>query len=208
MEMARCMLHQKELPKKLWVEAASTTVFIQNRLLTRALQNQTPCEAWFGFKPSLDFLKVFGCLCYSHVPQVKRDKLDKRAEPGVFVGYNTISKAYRIFQPQTRKILISRDVHFMEDESGCWSDSKKNQNYELELEDTIDDPPVRGTRLLSDIYSRSNAAMCNIAMCEPASFEEAVMKEKWLAAMQEELSMIERNHRSLFQDLMIEMSLG
>jgi hypothetical protein len=55
MEMVRCMLHQKELPKKLWAEAASTTVFIQNRLPTRALQNQTPFEAWFGFKPSLDF---------------------------------------------------------------------------------------------------------------------------------------------------------
>ncbi|KAI4297629.1 hypothetical protein L6164_037513 [Bauhinia variegata] len=81
----------------------------------------------------------------------------------------------------------------MEDESWCWSDLKKNQNSELELEDTIDDPPVRGTRLLSDIYQRSNAAMCNIAVCEPASFEEAVMKEKWLAAMQEELSMIEKN---------------
>ncbi|KAI4328670.1 hypothetical protein L6164_021005 [Bauhinia variegata] len=125
--------------------------------------------------------------------RVKRDKLDKRAEPGVFIGYSTISKAYRIFQPQTGIILISRDVHFMEDESWCWSDSKKNQNYELELEDTIDDPPVRGTRLLSDIYQRSNAAICNIAVCEPASVEEAVMKEKWLAAMQEELSMIEKN---------------
>jgi transposase InsO family protein len=45
MEMARCMLHQKELPKKFWAEAASTAVFIQNRLLTRALQNKTPFEA-------------------------------------------------------------------------------------------------------------------------------------------------------------------
>ena len=93
MDMVRCMLHQHELPKKLWAEAASTAVFIQNRLPTRALQNQTPFEAWFGFKPSLDFFKVFGCLCYSHVPQVKRDKLDKKAEPGIFIGYSTISKA-------------------------------------------------------------------------------------------------------------------
>ena len=27
MEMTRCMLHEKELPKKLWAEAANTAVF-------------------------------------------------------------------------------------------------------------------------------------------------------------------------------------
>ncbi|RDX79373.1 hypothetical protein CR513_40217, partial [Mucuna pruriens] len=74
--------------------------------------------------------------------EVKRDKLDKRVEHGIFIGYSTISKAYRIFQPQTGKILISRDVHFMEDEKWCWSDSKKNQNVVLELEDTLDDAPI------------------------------------------------------------------
>lgn len=31
MEMARCMLHEKELPKKkFWVEIANTAVFLQN----------------------------------------------------------------------------------------------------------------------------------------------------------------------------------
>ncbi|WVY89496.1 hypothetical protein V8G54_035010 [Vigna mungo] len=174
-EMARCMLHQKELPKKFWAEATNIAVFIQNRLPTRALQNQTPFQAWFGFKPSLYFLKVFGCLFYSHIPQIKRDKLDKRAAAGLFIGYNTISKAYRIFQPQTGKILIN--------ENWCWSDLKKSQNTELEVEDTVDDPPVRGTRLLFDIYQKSNVSLCNIAICEPSSFEEAAKEEKWLAAM-------------------------
>ena len=73
-------------------------------------------EAWYGHKPSLSFLKVFGCLCFTHVPQIKRDKLDKRALPGIFIGYSTVEKAYKIFQPQTGKIVISRDVHFVEDE--------------------------------------------------------------------------------------------
>jgi len=55
LEMAMCMLYQKELPNKFWAEAANTTVFIQNRIPAQAIQNQTPFEAWFGFKPSLDF---------------------------------------------------------------------------------------------------------------------------------------------------------
>ncbi|KAI9160021.1 hypothetical protein LWI28_004332 [Acer negundo] len=41
---------------------------------------------------------------------VKRDKLDKKAELGIFVGYNSISKAYRIYLPQNNKVIVSRDV--------------------------------------------------------------------------------------------------
>ena len=52
----------------------------------------------------------------------------------------------------------------------------------------IDDTPIRGTKLLSDVYQR-----CNIAVCEPANFEEAKMDQNWITAMKEELFMIERN---------------
>ncbi|GAU16908.1 hypothetical protein TSUD_36660 [Trifolium subterraneum] len=114
----------------------------------------------------------------SIMDMVKRGKLDKKAEPGIFIGYSTISKAYKIFQPQTGKNLVSRDVHFMENEKWSWSDPK-NKNVALEFQDTIDDPPVRGTRLVSDIYQRSNIVVCNIAVFESSSFEEAATEEKW-----------------------------
>ncbi|XP_040950816.1 uncharacterized mitochondrial protein AtMg00810-like [Gossypium hirsutum] len=56
MEMSRCMLHEKNLPKKFWVEAANTVVFLQNRLPTKTMKEHTPFET-------------------------KRDKLDRRASP-------------------------------------------------------------------------------------------------------------------------------
>jgi len=40
MEMTRCMLHEKELPKKLWAEAANTSVYLLNKMPTRALQKK------------------------------------------------------------------------------------------------------------------------------------------------------------------------
>jgi len=61
MEMARCMLHEKELPKTFWAEPANTTVFLQNRLPTKILKYKTPFEARYGYKPSLTFLKVLIC---------------------------------------------------------------------------------------------------------------------------------------------------
>lgn len=124
------MLHEKELPKKLWAEATSTTVFFLNRLPTRVLNNKTPHEAWFGYKPNLQNLKIFGCLCFSYVPQVKRDKLDKKVEPAIFIGYSNTFMAYRIFQPQNGKLLISKDVKFMEDKQWNWEETteKKKKN--------------------------------------------------------------------------------
>lgn len=71
------MLHEKELLKMLWAKFVSTIVFLLNKLPTRALQGKTPFEAWFDYKPDLRNLKTFGCLCFSYVPQVKRDKLNK-----------------------------------------------------------------------------------------------------------------------------------
>ena len=53
MEMARCLLFEKDLPKKFWAKAVNTAVFLLNRLPTRALQNKTTYEAWHGYKPSL-----------------------------------------------------------------------------------------------------------------------------------------------------------
>ena len=113
MEMTRCMQHEKELPKKLWAKAANTLVYLLNKMLTRALLKKTQFEAWFrallkktqfeawfGYKPDLQHLKIFCYIYFPHVPQVKRDKHDKKPEPGVLIGYNSLSKAYRIFQPQ------------------------------------------------------------------------------------------------------------
>lgn len=196
-EMTICMLHEKILPKQFWAEAASTAVFLRNRLPTTALKNQTPFEAWFGYKPSLNFLKIFGCLCFTHVPQVKRDKLDKRATRCIFVGYNTITTRYKVFHSKTKTFVISRDVHFVENDEWNWDNGKDDQtsihdkldfplrdNVEQRSEDwkneVVDNIPARCTRLLSDNYER-----CNITVCEHAFFDEAKLDNNWVAAMNE-----------------------
>jgi predicted cupin superfamily sugar epimerase len=51
--MTRCMLHEKELPKKIWSKATNTLVYLLNRMSTSALHKRTSFEAWFGYKPDL-----------------------------------------------------------------------------------------------------------------------------------------------------------
>ena len=42
----------------------------------------------------------------------KRTKLDDKSEKYVFVGYDSRSKGYKLYNPNSRKIVISRDVEF------------------------------------------------------------------------------------------------
>jgi hypothetical protein len=61
-----------------------------------ALVNSCSHEVWFGKKPSLSHLKVFGCDAFVHVPKEKRSKLDKKAIKCIFNGYKEGLKGYKL----------------------------------------------------------------------------------------------------------------
>ena len=62
MEMVRCLMFEEKLPKELWAKAVNTSVYLLNRLPTKALENKTSYEACHGVKPNIDHLRVFGSL--------------------------------------------------------------------------------------------------------------------------------------------------
>jgi len=65
----------------------------------------------------VSFFCIFGSLVYCHVLEEKRKKLELTLEKGIFMGYNETSKAYRVYIPTHRKIVIRRDVKFEEDKA-------------------------------------------------------------------------------------------
>lgn len=73
---------------------------------------------------------MFGCVAYAHVPKENRQKLDDKGEKCIFMGYYTESKAYWLYNPVTKKIIISRDVEFLENES--W-DGKVDSNTDISV---------------------------------------------------------------------------
>jgi len=114
-ESARSMLSGAHLDYSYWGEAVMTAVYLRNRCPSKALNRVTPFEAWTSEKPSLTHLRVFGCNAYAHIPHQRRTKLDPKAIKCVFVGYSLESKAYRLYDPINRQIIISRDVIFFEE---------------------------------------------------------------------------------------------
>ena len=105
--MARCMLKAQGLPDPFWAEAVNTTVYILNQSYTKTLQGKTHQEDYSGKKPSVLHFRTFGCTCYAHVPDTNRKKLDAKSRKCIFLGYSEESKAYRLYDPETRKILTS-----------------------------------------------------------------------------------------------------
>ena len=115
MESARAMIAHAGLPNSYWGEAVATAAYVRNRMPTTAIKNnQTPYERWYGRKPNVNHLRMFGCVAYAHVPDSERQKLDKKAVKLRFVGYAKTSKGYRLLDGKTEKIVTRRDVVFNE----------------------------------------------------------------------------------------------
>lgn len=113
-ESARTMLHAKELPTKLWAEAVNVAVYILNRTLVAKNKVATPYELWCGRKPNLSHVKTFGINGYVHVDKQFRKKMDKKAKKPKLVGYQGESTNYRMYDPETEKVIVSRNVVFNE----------------------------------------------------------------------------------------------
>ncbi|CAJ2667520.1 unnamed protein product [Trifolium pratense] len=132
LDMARSMIKQKNLPHMFWGEAVLTAAYILNKCPTKKLK-VVPEEAWCGRKPSVKHLKVFGSLCYKHVPDARRTKLEDKSEIMILIGYHPTG-AYKLYNPVTQKVHISRDVIVNEEEKWKW---EKEPVYNSEVQSTF-----------------------------------------------------------------------
>ena len=134
-EAARAMLSHAHLEKEYWAEAIATAAYVRNRLPTSSLQGDiTPYEKWYGRKPDISHLRVFGCTAYAHIPDQRRQKLDVKTEKLRFVGYSIASKAYKLFNVQTRKMVIRRDVVFNETDFECETTNTRQVSTKVEVD--------------------------------------------------------------------------
>nr|GEX24163.1 zinc finger, CCHC-type [Tanacetum cinerariifolium] len=112
-----CKENVTNMPQNFWAEAVRHAIYILNSVPTKALEDITPYEAIKQRKPNLEKLRVFGCIAYAKVPSQRLTKLDDRSSRMVYLGNEQGSKAYRLFDPTTQKICVSRVVKFKENET-------------------------------------------------------------------------------------------
>jgi hypothetical protein len=71
-------------------------------------------------------------VAHAQILEAKRKKLDDRGEKYIFIGYSETSKAYKVYNPITNKVMVSRDVIFNKNEAWTWSKNEANENVLVE----------------------------------------------------------------------------
>lgn len=134
-EKGRAMLLQSGLPKSLWGESILCATYLLNRSPTNALKtNVTPAELFYGRKPNLKNIKIFGCLAYSHIPKQKQgNKFDPKGELNFMIGYT--DHGYRLWDPKNEKLVIARNIVF--DETKTAQDFKNEHVTAVYVPNTI-----------------------------------------------------------------------
>jgi hypothetical protein len=107
-------------------------------------------ELWSGHKPNVAHLKVIGSIAYRKIPDPKRTKLEDKSKKYVFIGYTEKSKAYKLYDPIEKKLVISRDVE--RNEEACWD--WKNQQEEQLTEKVEVRHPIRDDEASSSRSSK------------------------------------------------------
>ncbi|KAJ4793822.1 Pol [Rhynchospora pubera] len=133
-ELARTMLHEFAVPKFLWAEAVNTACHVVNRACIRSQLKKTPFELWFGHTPNISYFRVFGSKCFVLDESPKVTKFDAKSLPGIFVGYSTTSKAYRVYLPNSKVVIESINVKF--DEKVLEESKEGNSIVGTQMEET------------------------------------------------------------------------
>ena len=68
------------IPRSFWPKAVNWSSHILNKSPTLVGQDMTPKEAWNGRTPLVDHFRIFRCIAYAHIPDVKISKLDNKGE--------------------------------------------------------------------------------------------------------------------------------
>ena len=210
-ESARAMLFNSGLPMVFWAEAISTACYLRNRTQTAGIKEATPYEVWYGRKPDLSHLRIFGCAAYALVRDFQRKKWDSKAQKMIFIGYSRSAKGFRLYDPTSRRVFVRKDVIFNESDLGKNAKEESAQKQrppvveidlgdkdsEAQKEELQANPRAQRQRRPPIRYGYEEYADAAHFALNVSSLKEALESEdgaKWKAAADVEYSSLIENH--------------
>ena len=191
-------------------------MYLRNRSPTKAVDGMTPFEAWNKVKPDVGHLRVFGCLCYAHIPKDERQKLDVKARKCIMLGYGTETKAYRLMLSAVRLFSVQTLHVFNEAKNGIEKEPASSQSTQdctryVQLDSAgVDDQAQEGEQIPQEQVPQEQepglrrstrerrqtnfytlGATCTVAdIRDPLSRKEALdsgSSSEWVNAMEKEM---------------------
>jgi hypothetical protein len=132
-EMARVMIHSKNLAQHFWGKAVNIACHIINKVYLRSETSKTPYEIWRGKKPTVKCFRTFGSKCYILRDRENLRKFYLKSDEGIFLEYSSTSRAYRVFNKRTETVMESINVVIDDEEVERPSSREENQLISVEV---------------------------------------------------------------------------
>jgi hypothetical protein len=114
LDMARTMLVEYKTTDRFWTEAINTACYSINQLYLHRILKKTSYELLTGKKPNVSYFRVFGSKCFILVKRGIKSKFTPKVVEGFLLGYDSNTRAYRVFNKSTRLVEVSCDIVFDE----------------------------------------------------------------------------------------------
>ena len=144
----------KELRSKLWAECAQTATACEN-LLTPDNKQESRYQLFYRENPKYArYLRKFGEIGILTDHTKIKSKLSDRGKPAFFLGYleNHAGNTYKFLSLDTRKVVISRDVIWLNKNYGEWKGLNGIHTTKIDQNDEEDDfnTETKPIEILSD----------------------------------------------------------
>jgi transposase InsO family protein len=114
LDMARTMLDEYKTSDRFWAKAINTACYTINCLYLHRILRKTSYEILTGKKPNVSYFRVFGSKCFILVKRGRKSKFLPKAVEGFLLGYDSNTRAYRVFNKSTGLVEVSCDIVFDE----------------------------------------------------------------------------------------------
>ncbi|GKA63215.1 retrovirus-related pol polyprotein from transposon TNT 1-94 [Tanacetum coccineum] len=130
-EAARTMLNSASLPKQFWGEAVNAACYTQNRSIIVKRDRKTSYEVFRGRAPDISYFHVFSCPVHIHNHKDYLGKFDEKADDGLFLGYSSVAKEFRVFNIRRQEMEENFHVTFSEDDEAISQTSTKGKEHPM-----------------------------------------------------------------------------
>jgi hypothetical protein len=114
LDMARTMLDEYKTPDRFWVEVINTACYSINQLYLHRILKKTSYELLTNKKPNVSYFRVFGSKCFILIKRGRNSKFAHKEVEGFLLGYDSNTRAYRVFNKSTGLVEVSCDILFDE----------------------------------------------------------------------------------------------
>jgi hypothetical protein len=168
LDMARTMLDEYKTPDRFWTEAINTTCYSINRLYLHGILKKTSYELLTSKKPNVSYFRVFGSKCFILVKRGRKFKFAPKAVEGFLLGYDSNTRAYRVFNKSTRLVEVSCDIVFDE------TNSSQVEQVDLDELDDEEDPCIALRNMsIGDVCPKESKELPQTQDQQPSSSMQA-----------------------------------